>query len=73
MNSTLETIARNLLKEQLATCTDTQQLMFKRMYNHLVPETPINEVVDYMDDSKLDRALDQVERTVNNNNKKATE
>jgi len=40
--------------------------LFKRMYSHDNLERDINEVVDRIPDNKLDNALSQVERTINN-------
>lgn len=45
-------------------CTDAQQLLFKRMYSHKNLEFSVNDVVDAMDDDKLDLAVDQVQRTL---------
>ena len=61
-------MGRNYLKELLAQCTEAQQLMFKRMYAHNNLDKPIDECVDLMDDSKIDWAISQCERTVEKNN-----
>ena len=66
-NQTLNNMAKNLLKKNLAECTPDQQMMFKRMYSHKNPELPIDEVVDKMPDDKIDWAMTQVERTLQNN------
>ncbi len=64
-NKTIINTVRQMIKDLLAQCTEGQQLMFKRMYNHNNPdETSINECVDKMDVSKLDRAMTQCESTV---------
>ncbi|KKN73995.1 hypothetical protein LCGC14_0395610 [marine sediment metagenome] len=59
--------ARKELKEGLSQCTEAQQMMFKRMYSHKNLELPINEVVDNMEVRRIERAMDQVEKTVKAN------
>jgi len=68
-NKTLIKYARTLLKELLAKCSEPQQLLFKRMYNHKNLEAPINEAVDQMEPDKLDWAVTQVEETIKKNNR----
>lgn len=70
MNETLKNTAKELLKDLLRSCTEPQQLIFKRMYSHKNLDADIDTVVDNMDDSKLDWALSQVERTVISNSNK---
>lgn len=65
MNNKLEEFARNELKSGLSKCSEKQQQMFKRMYAHNKPELTIDEVVDQMPETKLDMAMQQVERTLN--------
>lgn len=67
MNKTLSKSGRDILKGLLAKCTDAQQLMFKRMYSHKNIEVSIDKAVDNMDDSKIDHAISQCERTVEKN------
>jgi len=67
MNNTLANKGREILKELLSQCTDQQQLMFKRMYCHKNLDLPINEAVDQMDESKIDWAITQCEKTVAKN------
>lgn len=72
-NKTLKTIAKNMLKELLAKCNDSQQLLFKRMYCHNNLDISMNDAVEQMEDSKIDHAFTQVERTlekVNNSDEK---
>lgn len=64
MNRTLAQFARQTLKENLALCNAEQQLIFKRMYSYDDLDLPINEVVENMPDEKLDRAMQQVEKTL---------
>jgi len=63
MNTKLQDFARNELKSNLALCTEAEQHFFKRMYAHGNLGS-INDVVDNMPDEKLDRAMQQVERTM---------
>ena len=67
MNETLKTAAKDILKNLLSECTEGQQMMFKRMYSHKNLELSINEAVDKMDESKLNWAITQCERTVEKN------
>ena len=62
MNNTLQKFARDELKKGLAKCTESQQLLFKRMYANGNLEMPIDEIVDNMPEGKLDWAMQQVER-----------
>lgn len=64
MNDQLQAYARNTLKEGLAKCTSIEQYFFKRMYAHGNLELSITEVVDQMEDDKLDWAMEQVQRTM---------
>jgi hypothetical protein len=67
MNKQLEAYARKMLKEGLAQCTKDQQILFKRMYAG-PPGTnlgiDINMVVDEMEVDKLDWAMQQVQKTL---------
>ncbi len=64
MNKQLEEFARNQLKQNLAQCTDKQQLFFKRMYANGDLEMDINQVINNMSLKKLDWAMIQVQRTL---------
>lgn len=64
MNKQMEDFARNTLKKGLSNCTDFQQLMFKKMYSFDNLELPMNDVVDNMEIKKLDWAMQQVKRTL---------
>lgn len=70
MNNTFSQAGKTILKELLAQCTTSQQLLFKRMYSHKNLDCPINEAVDNMDPTKIDCAISQCERTVIKNNDK---
>jgi hypothetical protein len=69
-SKTLINVAKGILKELLAECTTEQQLFFKRMYSHNNLELPINDVVDQMNEDKIDWAIIQTERTIEINNQK---
>lgn len=69
MNKTLSDFARAELKAGLAQCTESQQETFKQMYSHDNLDLSIDQVVDKMPDSKLDWAMQQVQRTLSNNKK----
>jgi len=82
MNTELQKFARTTLKDELSKCTEAQQLIFKRMYipwaleiineNRRLTEEelamPINDLVDKMPEDKLDWAMQQVQRTLDNGN-----
>jgi len=71
MNSTLKSAGHQILKNLLEQCTEPQQLMFKRMYSHKNLEATMEEAVDNMDETKIDNAISQCERTVANNSLRA--
>lgn len=64
MNLFLETSARDFLKENIISCTEEQQFLFKRMYAKGNLELDIMDVIDNMDESKLDWAMQQVSTTL---------
>jgi len=64
MHKTIQAFARNQIKSGLLSCTEAQTMLFKRMYSHKDLEKPVGRIVDDMHESKLETALDQVERTV---------
>ena len=67
MNPTLSKAGKDILKNLLRHCTEPQQLLFKRMYCHKNLEATIEEAVDQMDESKIDWAITQCEKTVEKN------
>lgn len=67
MNNILEKFARYTLKNDLAKCTDSQRVMFKRMYAHGNEAQNINLVVDNMETEKLDWAMTQIQATLSKN------
>lgn len=60
-------MGKDILKNLLAQCTEPQQLMFKRMYCHKNLDATIEEAVEQMDETKIDHAITQCERTVAKN------
>ena len=64
MNAKLSGFARAELKSGLLQCTDEEQYRFKRMYAHGKLWMSINDIVDNMEDEKLDWAMQQVENTL---------
>ena len=69
MNEKLQDFARDDLKKGLAQCTEGQQRLFKQMYAHENRDKDINFAVYNMPNERLDWAMEQVERTLNKNNK----
>lgn len=66
METSLQKFAREQIISGLHKCTEPQVHMFKRMYSHKDLEADIETVVANMSEEKLDRALDQVNRTIGN-------
>jgi hypothetical protein len=75
MNKTFSNSGRQILKNLLAQCTEKQQGLFKLMYGRDngkrsvedAKAMDINDCVDLIDDSKIDMAISQCERTVEKN------
>lgn len=75
MHKTMTDAGRQYIKELLAKCTEPQQRMFKLMYGRdkgrrSVEDTEkmnINDVVDEVQEERLNTAIDQCERTVKKN------
>lgn len=55
---------RQILKDMVITCTDEQQMLFKRMYSHKNLDLPMPDVVDNIPEEKLDWAIIQCENTL---------
>ena len=66
-----EKFARAWLRDALKQCSDGEHLLFKKMYAKGRLHASIDEVVDDMDEDKLDTAVDQVERTLEKHEKAA--
>jgi len=64
MNQYLQDYARQFIKDGLAGLTDSNRLLFKRMYSHKDLDAAVDDVVDSMPADKLDWAMLQVDRTV---------
>lgn len=70
MNSQLQDYARSELKKGLSQLPESYQMMFKRMYSHNKLGSSINAVVNSMDESKLDWAMQQVSKSLEIQRKK---
>ena len=64
MNQYLQDYAGQFIKDGLAGLTDSNRLLFKRMYSHKDLDAAVDDVVDSMPADKLDWAMLQVDRTV---------
>lgn len=64
MNDYLQYCARNYLKRTLPLCSIEEQELFKDMYSPENTELGINEVVDNMNSKRLDWAIRQVTKTI---------
>ena len=64
MNNQLQDFAREELKDGLKRLPESWQKMFKRMYSHENPDAAIEDVVDNMPEGTLDRAMQQVSRSI---------
>lgn len=62
-NKTIIDFTRNQIKQSIQSCTEGQQMLFKRMYAKNI-EMDINDVIDEMDVTKLEWALTQIENTL---------
>ncbi len=60
----MQKFARSTLLEGLNQLTKDHRRLFKRMYSHKNLEAPIEEVVANMPGDKLDWAMQQVQRTL---------
>lgn len=60
----LQDFVRQKLKDGLLKCRSEHNHMFKRMYSHENLSADLNDVVDAMPVDKLDWAMRQVERTI---------
>lgn len=69
-NKTIVNFTKERLKNLLTECTDGQQHLFKRMYSNGNLNLSIYDIVDQMDDNRLEWVLSQVERTIEKNNLK---
>ena len=70
MNSDLRKFAEDWLQTHLAQCTKEQQHVFRRMYSHTDLARPLDLVVKEMPDDKIDWAMQQVKRSLENNQKR---
>lgn len=65
MNEVIQAFARQTLKDGLAQLTPEHHHIFKLMYSHKNLDLPIDEVVDAMPAERLDWAMQQVQRSIN--------
>lgn len=68
MNKTLADSGKKILKDLLSKCTESEQLMFKRMYCHENLDYSIEMAVEQMDEDKISNAITQCERTLDKKN-----
>lgn len=64
MNNSVQDFVRNQLKSGLAKLPENWLFTFKRMYSHDNLEATIDEIVDNLQEDKLDWALTQVENSL---------
>ena len=64
MNQQLQDFARANLKDNLSKCSDSERVIFKRMYSHENIGKHINIVVDDLNTERLDWAMQQVQCTL---------
>ena len=64
MNKTLEQFTRDQIKSGLSQLPEGHQKLFKRMYSFENMAKGINDIVDGMDETKLDWALTQVKKSL---------
>ena len=72
MNKELQRFARNELKAGLAVLPLTHHAIFKRMYSKNNLDADIGDVVDSMDEDKLDWAMTQVQNSIDGTQTKKT-
>jgi hypothetical protein len=64
MNESLQRFARDTILNGLRQLPEGHQMVFKRMYSHKNLELSIEDVVEKMDESKLDWAMQQVDNSL---------
>lgn len=67
MNDKLRNFAKQELKDGISKCSNAQKFLFMQMYSHKNTNLTIDVVVDNMPDDKLDWAMEQVRRTLEEN------
>ncbi len=73
MNEDLQNYARSEIKQALAECTEEQRKQFKQIYAYYNVDLSISDVVNDIQDDKLECALDLCERNLLNNKLNALE
>jgi len=74
MNKIFEAVARKWLKENLMKCNEKQQRVFRVLYDVKGGEVlrkTINDIVDSLPEDKLDHIMQQVQRTIEKNEKQS--
>lgn len=66
MNEQLQKYARDILKVGLEQLPESHHMMFKHMYSHKNLDADINDIIDTMPEDKLDWAMQQVQRSLDN-------
>jgi len=64
MNETIIVFARDNIKKNIAICSNSAKLLFKRMYSHNNLEMELNDVVDNMSEQSLSWAMTQLQNTL---------
>ena len=68
MNEQMEEFARSKILEGLKKLPESNQLLFKRMYSHKNLDASIEDAVRDMAEDRLGTAMDQIGRTLKENN-----
>lgn len=64
MNKTVDNFMNETLVKLYNQCTESQQLLFRRMYSHKNLDASIVEIVENMAHDKKEWAISQCERTL---------
>jgi hypothetical protein len=67
MNDKLKDFARSEILKGIAQCTTKQQLLFRKMHSPSNPNLPIKDIINKMDEDKLNLAMKQIEATLKKN------
>lgn len=67
MNKILTNYAQDWIRKNLMRCKKEQRLLFMRIYSHDNTTRHIHEVVTRMDSQQLNRAMEQIQRTIEDN------
>lgn len=64
MHPHLRKAAEDYLIEKMHSCNRQEHIMFKRMYGDNQQDVYVHKIIQAMDDSKLERAMQQVDATI---------